>query len=51
MNKSHLVNALIKENQAGILVTDKGALLYEADEHLSLHHERVELLMGAVSAL
>lgn len=47
----HLVDALIKERQAGILIADKRALLDEAAEHLSLDHERVEPLVGAVTAL
>lgn len=49
--KPHLINTLIKESQAGVFVTDKRALLYEPAEHLSLDHERVKPLMGAVSAL
>lgn len=49
--KPHLINTLIKESQARVLVTDKGALLYETAEHLSLGHEGVKPLMGAVSAL
>lgn len=49
--KSHLINTLVKESQARVFVTDKGALLYETAEHLSLGHEGVEPLMGAVSAL
>lgn len=49
--KPHLINTLVKERQAGIFITDKRALLYEAAEHLSLDHERVKPLMGAVSAL
>ena len=47
----HLINALVKESQAGVLITDEGALLYETAEHLSLDHEGVEPLVGAVSAL
>lgn len=49
--KAHLINTLIKESQAGVLITDKGALLYETAEHLSLGHEGVEPLVRAVSAL
>lgn len=49
--KPHLINTLIKEGQAGIFITDKGALFYETTEHLSLGHEGVKPLMGAVSAL
>lgn len=47
----HLINTLIEEGQAGVFVADKRALLYEAAEHLSLDHERVKPLMGAVPAL
>lgn len=47
----HLINTLIKESQAGVFIADKGALLYEPAEHLSLGHEGVKPLMGAVSAL
>lgn len=47
----HLVNTLIKESQAGILIADERALLDEAAEHLSLDHQRVEPLVGAVAAL
>lgn len=47
----HLINTFVKESKAGIFVTDKGALLYEPAEHLSLGHEGVKPLMGAVSAL
>lgn len=49
--KPHLINTLIKEGQAGIFITDKRALLDEAAEHLSLDHEGVKPLMGAVPAL
>lgn len=49
--KPHLINTLIKESQAGIFIADKRAFLDEAAEHLSLHHERVKPLVGAVSAL
>ena len=49
--KPHLINTLIKESQASIFITDKGALLYETAEHLGLGHEGVKPLMGAVSAL
>lgn len=48
--KPHLINAVIKESQASIFITDKGAFLYEADEHLSLGHEGVKPLIRAVSA-
>lgn len=34
----YLIYTLIKESQASILITDEGALLNEADEHLSLDH-------------
>lgn len=47
----HLVNTLIKESQAGVLIADERALLDEAAEHLSLDHEGVEPLVGAVAAL
>lgn len=47
--KSHLINTLIKESQAGVFIADKGALLDETDEHLSLRHQGVEPLMGTVS--
>lgn len=36
--KPHLINTLIKERQAGVFITDKRALLYEAAEHLGLDH-------------
>lgn len=49
--KPHLINTLIEEGQTGVFIADKRALLYEAAEHLSLDHERVEPLMGAVPAL
>lgn len=49
--KPHLIHTLIKERQAGIFIADERALLYEAAEHLSLDHERVKPLMGAVTAL
>lgn len=49
--KPHLINTLIEEGQAGVFIADKRALLYEAAEHLSLDHERVKPLMGAVTAL
>lgn len=49
--KPHLLNTLVEEGQAGIFIADKRALLYEAAEHLSLDHERVKPLMGAVAAL
>lgn len=49
--KPYLINTLIKESQAGIFITDKGALLYETAEHLGLGHEGVKPLMGAISAL
>lgn len=50
-NKSHLINTFIEESQASVFVADKGALLYETDEHLCLGHQGVKLLMGTVSAL
>lgn len=49
--KPHLINTLIEEGQAGVFIANKRALLYEADEHLSLDHERVKPLMGAIAAL
>ena len=49
--KPHLINTFIKESQAGVFITDKGALLYETAEHLSLGHDGVKPLVGAVSAL
>lgn len=49
--KPHLINTLIEEGQARVFIADKRALLYEAAEHLSLDHERVKPLMGAVAAL
>lgn len=49
--RPHLIDTLIKESQASVFVTDEGALLYETAEHLSLHHEGVKPLMGALSAL
>lgn len=49
--KPHLVNTLVKERQAGVLIADERTLLDEAAEHLSLDHERVEPLVGAVAAL
>jgi len=48
--KAHLINAIIKECQAGVFITDEGALLDEAAEHLSLGHEGVKPLVGALSA-
>lgn len=47
----HLVHTLVKERQAGVLIADERTLLDEAAEHLSLDHERVEALVGAVAAL
>lgn len=47
----HLVDALVKERQAGVLIADKRTLLDEAAEHLGLYHERVEALVGSVAAL
>lgn len=47
---NHLLHAVVKEGQAGVLVTDKGALLNEADEYLGLGKLGVELLVGSVSA-
>lgn len=47
----YLVDAVVKESQTGVFVADKRALLDEADEHLGLGHERVELLVRAISAL
>lgn len=49
--KPHLINTLIKEGQAGVFIADKRALLYEAAEHLSLGHEGVKPLVGAIAAL
>lgn len=49
--KPHLINTLVKESQAGVFIAYKRALLYEPTEHLSLDHERVKPLMGAVAAL
>lgn len=47
----HLFNTFVKESQAGVFVANEGALLHEATEHLSLGHEGVKPLLGAVSAL
>lgn len=47
----HLFNAVIKEGQASVLITDKGALFDEANKNLSLGQLRVKLLMGTVPAL
>lgn len=47
---NHLLDAVVKKGQAGVLVTDKGALLDEADEYLGLGELGVELLVGTVSA-
>lgn len=41
----YLINTVIKECQAGILITDKRALFDESDEHLCLGHEGIELLV------
>lgn len=46
----HLFDAIVKKGQTGVLVTDKGTLLDEADEYLSLGELGVELLVGTVSA-
>lgn len=46
---NHLLDAVVEKGQAGVLVTDEGALLDEADEYLGLGELRVELLVGAVS--
>ena len=48
--EAHLVHAVVEEGQAGVLVADEGALLDEADEHLGLGHQGVQLLVGAVPA-
>ena len=47
---THLLHAIVKKRQAGVLVADEGALLDEADEYLGLGELGVELLMGTVSA-
>ena len=47
----HLIHTLVEEGQAGVLIADKGALLYEADEQLGLGHQGVELVMRSVTAL
>lgn len=49
--KSHLINTLIKESQAGVFIADEWALFYETAEHLRFGHEGVKPLMGTVSAL
>ena len=47
----YLLDAVVEEGEAGILVADEGALLDEADEDLRLGQLAVELLVGAVAAL
>lgn len=47
----YLVNAVVKESEACVFIADKRALLDETDEHLSLCHEGVKLLMGSVTTL
>lgn len=46
---NHLLHAVVKKGEAGVLVADEGALLDEADEDLRLGELGVELLVGAVS--
>lgn len=48
---SYLVNTVIKESKACILIADKRALFDETNEHLSLGHEGVKLLMGSITTL
>lgn len=48
---NYLLHAVVEERQAGVFVTDKGALLDETDEDLCLGELWVELLVSAVSAL
>lgn len=48
---SYFSNAVIKESQASVFVTDKSTFLDEADEDLSLGELRVELLMSTISTL
>lgn len=50
LTRNHLLDAVVKKRQAGVLVADKGALLDEADEYLGLGELGVELLVGSVSA-
>ena len=47
----YLLDAVVEEGEAGVLVADEGALLDEADEDLRLGQLGVELLVGAVAAL
>ncbi len=48
---SYLVYTVIKESKACILIADKRALFDETNEHLSLGHEGVKLLMGSITTL
>lgn len=48
---NHLLDAVVKEGQTGVLVANEGALLNETDEDLGLSQLAVELLVGAVPAL
>lgn len=47
---NHLLHAIVKKGQTGVLVADEGALLDEADENLGLGELGVKLLVGSVSA-
>ena len=47
---NHLLDAVVKKGQTRVLVTDKSALLDEADEDLGLGELGVEFLVGTVSA-
>lgn len=44
-NNTYFVHTVVKEGQTGVFVTDEGAFLDEADEHLSFGHQRIELLV------
>jgi len=48
---SYLVNTVIKESKACILIADKRALFDETNEHLSLGHEGVKLLVWSITTL
>ena len=49
--RPYLLDAFIKERQAGILVGDEGALLDESAEALRLHYLAEELAVVLVSTL
>lgn len=50
LDNAHLLDAVVEEGKACVLVADERALLDEADEDLSLGQLGVELLVGALPA-